>query len=133
MLALIGAYVVREARDVVAAIHAGARLSVGVVFGWPVDPLLLVLLGEAMLLNRSVKHMGEGWIGRCWSAFSIGIFLVSLGDVAIWAASWGFLPWPWSGLQWYVWIPAAGAFAVAPAYQLEAIYHARGDPVSPLA
>lgn len=130
VLTLIGAYVVREFRDVVVAIQAGARPSLGVVLGWPVDPLLLVLLGEAMLLNRSVKQMGAGWIGRCWNAFSIGIFLVSFGDVAIWAASWGFLPWPWSALQWYVWIPVAGAFAVAPAYQLEAIYHARGAPSS---
>lgn len=131
LLTLIGAYVAREARDVVVAIHAGAHPSLGLVLLWPVDPLLLVLLGEAMLLNRSVKHVGEGWIGRCWSAFSMGIFLVSLGDVAIWAGNWGFLPWPWSALQWYVWIPAAGAFALAPAYQLEAIYHAWGTP-SPL-
>ena len=130
VLALFGSYIVRETGDVVAAIHGGARPGLGMVLGWPVDPLLLLLLGQAMLLNRSVKHTGDGWIGRCWRAFALGIFLVSLGDVAIWAANSGFLPWPWSALQWYVWIPAAGAFALAPAYQLEAIYHARGtwDP-----
>jgi hypothetical protein len=88
---------------------------------WPVDPLLCLLLAEALLLHRSVQRTGMGLIGRCWRTFTAGILLVLLGDTFIWAKAYGYLPWPWSSLGWYVWIPAAASFALAPAYQLEAI------------
>ena len=53
------------------------------VAGSPVDPLLVLLFGEALLLHRSVRGMGRGWISRCWSAYSVGIFLVLLGDLGL--------------------------------------------------
>ena len=124
LLAPFAAFVIREGTDVVAAINHGRRLGSAELLHLPVDPLLLVLLGEALLLFRSVRMMGGGWIGKCYAAFSAGIFLVLLGNAAIWATAWGYLPWPWSALGWYVWIPAAGAFALGPAYQLEAMQHA---------
>ncbi len=133
LLAGCGAYVVREALDLAEALGAGKHPGTAEVLGWPVDPLLWLLLAEALLLYRSVQQMGSGWIGRCWKAFSMGIFLISLGDVAIWATNYGFLPWPWSGLGWYVWIPAAAAFALAPAYQLEVIEYARSSNARPSA
>ncbi|HEY2017946.1 MAG TPA: hypothetical protein VGH38_30790 [Bryobacteraceae bacterium] len=124
LLALLGAYIVREFYEVVVAIKGGTRFSAGVILGWPVDPLLWLLLAEALMLHKSVRQMGEGWIGRCWKSFSVAIFLVALGDATMWAGNWGYLRWPWSALEWLVWIPAAGAFALAPTYQLEAIHHA---------
>ena len=60
-------------------------------------------------------------------AFSVGIFLLLVGDVMIWATVWGYLPWPWSGLGWFVWIPAAAAFALAPLYQWEAMRSAESS------
>jgi hypothetical protein len=125
LLSIMGIYIVVETRDVTTALRNGFVPPPATVLGWPTDPLLLLLLAEALLLYRSVQQAGDGFIGRCWKAFSIGIFLVSLGDIAIWTAGWGFLPWPWSALEWYIWLPAAGAFALAPAYQLEAASHAR--------
>jgi len=125
LLALVGLYIAVEARDTVAALQLGKHPTRAEEFGWPVDPLLWMLLAEGLLLYRTVKKMGQGWIGRCWQVMSVGIFLVTLGDVAIWATSYGFLPWPWSSLGWYIWIPAAGAFALAPTYQLEAMWQAR--------
>jgi hypothetical protein len=127
MLAGFGAYVVREAVDVVVRIRHGKPLSLAEILNLPVDPLLWVLLAEALRLFRSVRKMGAGWIGKCYGAFSAGIFLVLLGDVALWATNWGYLPWPWSALGWYVWIPAAGAFALAPTYQWEAMRHAESS------
>jgi hypothetical protein len=84
------------------------------ILNFPVNPLLWVLLAEALLLFRSVRKMGAGWVSKCYGAFSAGIFLILVGNVAIWATHWGYLPWPWSALGWYVWIPAAAAFALAP-------------------
>ncbi|HWB83784.1 MAG TPA: hypothetical protein VG675_06570 [Bryobacteraceae bacterium] len=126
ILALASGYVVREARDLILALLAGKRPAAVEVMGWPVDPLLVILLAESMLLFRSAQKMGKGWIGRCWRAFSVGVGFIVAGDVALWATNYGFLPWPWSAVGWYMWIPAAALFAAAPAYQLEAIFLARG-------
>ena len=125
LLALAGAYLAREVTSVVAAIRAGKHPDLFEIAGWPVDPLLCLLLAEALLLHRSVQQMGSGWISRCWGSMSMGIFLVLLGDLGIWLTSFGYLVWPWNSVIWYVWLPAASAFAVAPAYQLEAICSAR--------
>ena len=98
------------------------------VAAWPVDVFLWLLLVEALLLYRSASEMGSGYIGRCWKALAVGVFLVSLGVVAMSATSWGYLPWPWSSVVWYVWLPAATAFALGPAYQLEAIQQVYAAP-----
>jgi hypothetical protein len=127
LVSATGFYVVIEASGVVAALRSGSRPTTVMVLGWPTDPLLLLLLAQALVLYRSVQQMGTGWIGRCWKAFSIGIVLVAAGDVAIWATSWGYLKWPWSALEWYVWLPAAAAFALAPVFQFEAVHYARSN------
>jgi hypothetical protein len=123
----LGLYVVREATQVVVANRQGRQFSLAEIVNLPTDPLLWVLLAQALRLLRSVQKMGPGWISYCYAAFSVGIFLVLLGDVAIWATNWGCLPWPWSALEWYLWVPAAAAFALAPAYQWEAMRHAESS------
>ena len=125
------AYFIREASDLIAALLAGKQPRLGEILLWPVDPILCLLFAEAMLLHRSVQRTGMGLIGRCWRTFSAGIFLILLGDVMIWATAYGYLPWPWSSLEWYVWMPAAAAFALAPAYQLEAIRRAGSPEAAP--
>jgi hypothetical protein len=121
LLTAFAAYCIREGMDLVAALRMGKQPPLREILLWPVDPVLWLLLAEAILLHRSVQRTGMGLIGRCWRTFSAGIFLVLLGDVMIWATAYGYLPWPWSSLQWYVWMPASASFALAPAYQLEAI------------
>jgi hypothetical protein len=64
-LGAVGAYVVREAADLIVAMLHGKHPSPAEVLGWPTDPLLWLLLAESMLLYRSVSQMGPGWIGRC--------------------------------------------------------------------
>lgn len=125
ILAGFAAYMIAVLYDVVVAFrHAGKPFRWTEAAAWPIDPLLWLLLLEALLLYRSVQRMGRGWIGRCWMAFSVGIFLTATGDVGTWAFNYGYLPYPWNSIVWYLWLPAAAAFALAPAYQLEAIHHA---------
>jgi hypothetical protein len=136
LLAGVGVYIVREAHDLMVALQHGKHPGLAEMLGWPTDPLLCLLLAEGMLLFRSVRQMGRSLVGRCWKALAVGVALVVLGDMTIWATNYSFLPWPWSALGWYIWLPAAGAFALGPGYQLEAIYQARtargGNPlVSP--
>jgi hypothetical protein len=115
------AYCLREQFDLVAALRVGKHPEWSEVLLWPVDPILCLLFAEAVLLHRSVQRTGFGLIGRCWRTFSAGIFLILLGDFMIWATAYGYLVWPWTSLGWYVWMPAAASFALATAYQLEAI------------
>ncbi|MEO8594774.1 MAG: hypothetical protein ABI759_15760 [Candidatus Solibacter sp.] len=119
-LAVFGAFIVREAVEAVQrwGIHP---LSAREWMNLQVDPLLWILLWQALLLFRSVRRMGKGWISQCYAAFCLGIALVLLGDAATWAGNWGYLPWLCSAVGAYAWIPAAGAFAVAPALQWEAM------------
>ncbi|PWU09698.1 MAG: hypothetical protein C5B51_05890 [Terriglobia bacterium] len=124
ILAGFGAYLARNVMDVVSAMRAGKSPDIWEVFGWPTDLLLWLLLAEALLLLRCTQQMAAGHIARCWKAYAAGVFLTALGDVGMWAANYGYLPWPWNSLTWYLWIPAAAAFARAPAFQLEVIREA---------
>lgn len=124
VLMVVAVYIVREGRDLGVAFHHGKHLKWAEAINWPVDPLLCLLLAEAMLLYRSARRMGWGWVTRCWVAFSAGIVLVILGDISIWAFNYGFLPYPWSNITWYLWLPAGAAFALAPVYQMEVIQRA---------
>ena len=131
VLAGIALYVGLETRETVLAIRAGMRPPLGMVLGWPTDLLLLGLSAEALLLYRSARQMRPGLIGKCWQSIAIGTFLVTLGNVLLWAARSSYLPWPWSALEWYVWLPAEAAFALAPLYQLQAVYAARSSRRTP--
>jgi hypothetical protein len=124
VLVLFAVYLARNVADVLAAHRAFGWVEMA---RWPTDPLLLVLLAQGMLLRRSVERMGRGWIGRCWTAFSFGVFLTAAGDVGGWAEAYGYLPYPWSAVVWFVWLPASVCFTIAPAYQLEAIRFAAED------
>jgi hypothetical protein len=91
---------------------------------WLSDPLLSLLLFEAIFIRRSVIQMGSGLISRCWGAFTAGIFFTSVGDMGIWAVAQGYLQWPQSSITWYVWFLASAAYALGPAYQSKAMSHA---------
>jgi hypothetical protein len=124
MLSLMAAYLARNVADVTFAFRHGKHPDAWELLSWPTDPLLGLLLAQGLLLFRSAQQMGSGLVGRCWKAFAVGLFLTALGDVGTWAFNCGYLLRPWDSLTWYVWLPAAAAFACAPAFQLEAIRHA---------
>jgi hypothetical protein len=92
---------------------------------WLINPLLGLLLLEAILIRRSVVNMGGGLVGRCWGAYAAGIFLTLLGDAGIWAITYGHVTWQLTYAMSYVWFLASIAFALGPAYQVEAIIRAR--------
>jgi len=90
------------------------------------DPLLSVLLIEAILIRRSALKMGRGLIARCWGAFTAAILLTFAGDVAVWLSGHSPVPVPLMATTWYLWFLASGAYALAPAYQVEACRRASG-------
>jgi hypothetical protein len=92
---------------------------------WLVDPLVGMLFVEAVLLRRSVVNMGGGLISRCWGAYTAAIFLTSMGGMGIWALNSGFVPWQFCYVTACVWFLASIAYALGPAYQVEAVVRAR--------
>ena len=122
VLAMFGVYVGRNMVAIAATVRAESGWpSLWQMMGWPVDLLLWLLLAQALLLFRSARQMEAGRIGRCWKVLAFGIFLTAAADIGLWATNYGRLHGPWSALIYYAWIPAAAAFARAPAIQLEAI------------
>ncbi len=89
--------------------------------GFVVEPLLLVLLFQALTLRRAAATMAGGLIGRCWSAYSAAVFLTVVGCLGQWAVNYGHLPRPVLIPVWYVWFLVSAAFAAGPAYQVEAL------------
>ena len=99
----------------------GNHPSLGTMLLWLSDPLLSILLVEAILVRRSVIRMGQGLVAKCWGMFVLAILITSTGDATIWAESHNLLSESMTALTWYIWFFAAAAFASAPAYQLAAI------------
>ena len=88
---------------------------------WLSDPLLSLLLVQAVLIRRSVINVGLGLISQCWGMYVIAVVTTLAGDASIWALGQGLLSEPLIALSWYIWFFAAAAFACAPAYQLAAM------------
>jgi hypothetical protein len=107
----------------------GNHPSLGTILLWMSDPLLSLLLIEAILVRRSVIRMGQGLVAKCWGMYVLAIVITSAGDAAIWAGNHNLLSESMTALSWYIWFVAAAAFASAPAYQLAAISLTKQDNV----
>jgi len=103
------------------AVTNTALIGTSWMLTWPNNMLLAVLLLEAILLFRTAADMGQGYIAWAWGAFAVAIFLTSVESVAQWLTSFGFFPYPENAVMWYLWYVWAAAFALGPAYQVDAI------------
>ncbi len=119
-----GAYAVLELYLVAVAVRNGKQMTVQGTLDLVNDPLLCVLVLLSILILRSVRAMGMGLLARCWGAFVAGVLLTAAGDIGMWATNYGYIPWPYAGLTWYLWFPAATAFALGPVYQHIAVKRA---------
>jgi hypothetical protein len=122
LITAVAGFTIRQAYEIAEWVRtAPAPYDLFKVLSWSSDPLLSILLIEAILIRRSAAQAGWGLLAKSWGAFSLGIFLTSLGDIGIWATTnHNYLPWPYSSITWYIWFLASAAFALGPAYQVEA-------------
>lgn len=118
--ALLMLYTVHEAKLVQGLLRTGHVSGGFQMLGWPSDPLLIVLLFEAVCILRPVLGTGWGLIAKCWGAFAAGVALHALGDILLMGAAQGSLSEGARTLGWYAWFLAGAAYAFGPAYQLEA-------------
>ncbi len=122
LIAIIATFTARELYEIgVIAFVRHERASVTQTLLWFSDPLLTLLLMQAVSIRRSVLNMGQGLVARCWGMMAAGVAFTSAGDVALWAESHGLIPTALSPLGWFIWFFAATAFASAPCYQIEAV------------
>lgn len=126
LLGAVGAYTAIHLYEVAQLLGEPASLSH--VIGWASDPLLTILLVEAVFLRRSVADAGWGLLSKCWGAFCAAILITSVGNMGIWAVWKGYLAPPWDSVTWFVWFLASAAYALGPAYHMEALRTARRGP-----
>ena len=119
LLALILAFSLSQIAIILPLVRG--QNSLGRILLWMSDPLLALLLVQAVLVRRSVIRIGQGLLAKCWGMFVVAIVTTSLGDAAIWANNYSLLPASLTALTWYIWFIPAAAFASAPAYQLAAM------------
>lgn len=125
LVGIVAVYTIDFFRSVVFAPGLGhGESGVQKILSWTSDPLLCVLLLQAILIRRSVANLGWGLIARCWMSFTAAIFLTSVGDIGLWASANGYLPKILEIASWYVWFLASAAYALGPSYQLQAMVHA---------
>ena len=91
---------------------------------WFSDPLLTVLLVEALLIRRTVLSVGFGLVAAGWSVLALGIALTGVGDLLMFAGAYSYLTPELIPLSWFIWLLHAAAFASAPCFQIEAIRRA---------
>lgn len=122
LIGLIGAIMFGEAANIVRYLGpAYERPSVAKAILWLSDPLLTLLLVQAVLIRRSAIQVGLGLVSQCWEMYVIAIVTTLAGDASIWATGKGLLSEQIVALSWYIWFFSAAAFASAPAYQLSAM------------
>lgn len=124
LLALVSAFTVFQLYQVGVALRSGKHMDPIETIELANDPMLCVLVMAAILLHRSAVSLGRGLIARCWAAFAMAILFTSIGDMGIWAVAYGYIPWPYAAITWYIWFPSAAAYALAPAYQVAALRRA---------
>jgi hypothetical protein len=90
-------------------------------------PLLVILVIEAILVRRFMCSLGGGMIAKCWSSITAAIFLSTLCNMSMFAPANAMLPVPLAAITWYIWLLSATAYALGPAWQIEAIQSACGE------
>jgi hypothetical protein len=103
------------------ALQSPSLIRTSWMLTWPNDMMLAILLLAAILLFRTAVDMGQGYLACVWGAFAIAIFLTTVESVGLWLTNYGYLPYPENSFLWYIWFVWAAAFALGPAYQVDAV------------
>jgi len=124
LLALVLGFTAWQGCEIALSKPFSGSFSAYTLINWMTDPLLCVLLWQAILIQRYVSSMGKGFVPRCWGAFTKAIFATSLGSMGMWASAYQHIPYPLNSISWYIWFLVSALFTLGPAYQLEAIQRA---------
>jgi hypothetical protein len=126
LLALVLGFTLRQGHQIYHLVaQESDPLTLTAILKWVTDPLLSCLLVEAVLIRRAVVSMGWGLISKSWGAYTVAIFLTSVAHMGMWADRYGDIPWQVGALSWYIWFAVTAAYALGPAYQVQATIRAK--------
>jgi hypothetical protein len=108
-------------------LSAGGGATLYDVVSASTGPLLIVLLAEASLVRNCMSAVSGGMIARCWNSFAAAIFLTALSSMGLWLDSHGLLSTAPATMSCFLCYLAAAAYALGPAWQIEAIQRACGE------
>ena len=126
LMAIVGVGTCFEVSSLVTALRTGRVLNTYDLLMAASGPLLILLLIQANLVKSYMATLGGGMIAKCWSSLAAAIFLTSVGNLGWWLDMHGLLPPGIVCLTWFVSFLSATAYALAPAWQIEAIQSACG-------
>jgi hypothetical protein len=125
-LALVAGFVLRQGIQIYQLVsHQTSPLTFKEMHLWLTDPALACLLVEAVLLRRAVVSMGWGLVSKVWGSYALAILLTSLAHIGVWAWTYKYIPWQAGAITWYLWFFVTAAYALGPAYQLQASSRAK--------
>ncbi|MBN8733341.1 MAG: hypothetical protein J0L64_22595 [Acidobacteria bacterium] len=113
-------FTLRHLGQIAIIVWQGPLPALMVMLGWLSDPALLFTLVVAIPLRRIAAAQGGGLVAACWSAMAAGTLVTFLGNQMLFLETSFLLPWPYTSITWLIWIPAASAFTLGPAYQFAA-------------
>jgi hypothetical protein len=111
----------------VAVLRSGEILSTYDLFMAARGPLLIVLLIQASRVKSYMATLGGGLIAKCWSSVAAAIILTSVGNLGWCLDMQGVLLPGMVCVSWFIPFLSATAYALAPAWQIEAIQSACGN------
>jgi len=120
-MAAVVAMAVFSIREMYDGLRLSTAFGVLRVLSFTTEPVLTALLYVALVIRRSTLPLAGGLVSRCWTSYCTAVFLTLLADLGMWAVTYSVLPQQASVAVWYVWLLAATAFALGPAYQVEAM------------
>jgi hypothetical protein len=126
LLVLVLGFTLRQGHQIYFLVAEESKpLTLSAILTWFNDPLLSCLLVEAVLIRRAVVSMGWGLVSKSWGAYTVAIFLTSLAHMITWANRYGYIRWQLGAIAWYLWFVVTAAYALGPAYQLQASIRAK--------
>ncbi len=124
LLLIVGGLLIRTLYGISVYIDGDKPVTFLVAALWTSDPLLTALLAAAVLIRRAVAPLGRGLLANCWRSFVVAIVIISIASATSWCIECSNYE-VWTSFSWFLWLPADMAFALAPAFQVAALQHAR--------
>jgi hypothetical protein len=124
LLLIVAGLLIRTFYGISAYNAGGKPVTFLVAALWTSDPLVMALLATAVLIRRAVAPLGHGLLANCWRSFVVAIVIISVASATSWCLQCSNYE-VWTSFNWFLWLPADTAFALAPAFQVAALQHAR--------
>jgi hypothetical protein len=124
LLAIVGGLTIRTFYGISVYINSAKSVTFVIAALWTSDPLVMALLASAVLIRRAVAPLGHGLLANCWRSFAAAVLILAIANATSWCLECSYYE-VWTSFSWFLWLPADAMLALAPAFQVAALQHAR--------